>query len=177
MLKSLKKEVICAIFLILNGLFLLICPLLKIINLKYLFLETMVLYTIINLLIFCLNLKEKDYTSALKAIFSLLVAIISYVINVTTNPKYFAMTILLWTALMALVKLKKADFYHDKKNKLWILQIACLFIFLLSGVISSLNFIYGEETQIIVFGYFILITGIIEFFDPFLSYLTKGRIK
>ena len=177
MLELLKKDMICRALLILNGIFLLVCPLLKWTFFLNLFVGTMIFYATINAILFLITMKSKDYTSAFTCLASLVVGIFGYVFKVTETPKYLAISILVWTLFLSLIKLKKADMYHDKKSKMWQFETVLLFLFVITGILTSINFLFGVETNIIVFGYFILITGIFEFLDPFLAYLTKGRIK
>lgn len=177
MLEVLKKDMICSGLLILNGIFLLVCPLLKWTFFLELFVGTMVFYAIINAIEFFLTMKSKDYTSAFTCLASLVIGIVGYVFKVTETPKYLALALLIWLLFLSLIKLKKADMYHDKKSKMWQFETALLFLFVITGILTSINFLFGLEANIIVFGYFILITGIFEFLDPFLAYLTKGKIK
>ena len=161
MQKILKKDMLCALALILIGIIILIIPLLFSVNFSSIYFGTMLLYAIINGIEFCLNYKSQDYSSALTAIASLAIAITSLIFNVNT-PKNIALSLLFWTMFMSLIKLKKADTYHDEKNKMWLFQIVLLALFVI-------------ETQILVFGYYIFISGIFEFMDPFIGYLTKGK--
>ncbi len=177
MLECLKKNMFCSGLLILNGIFLLICPLLKWTFFLELFVGTMIFYAIVNAVLFLLTMKSKDYTSAFTCLASLVIGIVGFVFKVTETPKYLALSILVWLLFLSLIKLKRADMYHDKKSKLWQFETVLLFLFVITGILTSINFLFGVEANIIVFGYFILITGIFEFLDPFLAYLTKGKIK
>lgn len=177
MLEVLKKDMICSGLLILNGIFLLVCPLLKWTFFLELFVGTMVFYAVVNAIEFFLTMKSRDYTNAFTCLASLVIGIIGYVFKVTETPKYLALTILIWLLFLSLIKLKKADMYHDKKNKMWQFEIALLFLFVITGILTSINFLFGLEANIIVFGYFILITGIFDFLAVFLAYITKGKIK
>ena len=76
---------------------------------------------------------------------------------------------------MALIKLKKADYYNDRKEKIWILEIVTLIIFILSGLLTTINLYYENDIQILVLGYFYLIHGILELVDPLTNYLVGKR--
>lgn len=177
MLELFKRDMLCASFLILNGIFLLICPLFSWMNFELLFVGTLFFYAFMNALEYFWNLKSKDYTSAFTCLASLAVAIGAYFMHAVDTPKYLAIAILIWTMFLGLIKLKKADMYHDKKSKLWTVQIVFMVLFILAGILTSINFLYGIETQILVFGYFIFIAGVFEFLDPLFGYLTKGKLK
>lgn len=177
MLEILKKNMICASLFIGNGVFLLLCPILHIVSVENVFLGTMIFYAICNAILFLLVYKKGDSTSVFTSLICFLTAIATSFWHVTNTPKLFAITLLLWTMGMSLVKLKKADIYHDKKSKLWSLQITLLVLFIISGLVTSINLLYEPAIQILVFGYFILIAGILEFIDPLIAYITKGKIN
>lgn len=88
-----------------------------------------------------------------------------------------ALSLLVWILVITLVKLKKADYYHDHKSRVWCIEVGFLVMFLLSGVLTCLNFYNQVETQILVLGYFVLICGILEVQESLLLYLTKGKLK
>lgn len=72
---------------------------------------------------------------------------------------------------MSLAKLKKMDYYHDKRDRMWKIRAFNLGLFILSGVLASINLSYSGEIQIIVIGFFMLIHGILELFDPLVKTL------
>jgi uncharacterized membrane protein HdeD (DUF308 family) len=74
---------------------------------------------------------------------------------------------------LALIRLKKADFYHDRRNTIWQINIITLGILILVGIITSINLYYQSEVQILMFGYFFLVNGILELIDPLVLFL-KG---
>ncbi len=177
MLEVWKKNMIGAGLLILNGILLLICPLLKWTFFNELFFATMIFYAVVNAIIFLLTMNGKNYLGAFTSLASLMVGIGGYLFKVADTPKYLAICLMIWVLFLSLIRLKKADLYHDKKSKMWQLEIVLLFLFIITGILTSINFLYESETSILVFGYFILITGIFEFLDSFIIYLTKGKIK
>ncbi len=175
MLEVLKKNMICAIFIILNGFFLLLCPILQLTSMSNLFLGSLIFQAISYALLFMATIKEKNYLPALTCLVTIIISIVQAIFNVANTPKHLAITLLIWLLFLSLIKLKKADQYHDKKSKMWQLEIAGLFLFVFTGILTSINFLFSIETSILIFGYFILIMGILDFFDSFLAYLTKGK--
>ena len=83
------------------------------------------------------------------------------------------MILFIWTAFISLVRLKKADYYNDRKNKAWIIQMVSIAIFVLTGLLTAINMSYSSEIQILLFGYFFLINGILELVDPLILYIGK----
>ena len=72
---------------------------------------------------------------------------------------------------MSLIKLKKADYYHDRRDRMWKLNILMLGIFILCGLLTSINLYYEADVQVIVIGFFFMINGILEMFDPIVKTL------
>ena len=96
-----------------------------------------------------------------KLIFSLTFFVMAIIYTFFKNIKIDATTIVLvlmiWMGLMCLIKLKKADFYHDRENKMWILRVFILFAFLTSGLLTGLNLYYEASVQTIIVGFFFFV--------------------
>ena len=173
-----KKQIvdlITAIILIVVGSALLIFPILEVINVKIIFMVVLGIYGIMNLIQFILTRNSKDYEGLFTTIASVIVLIIVANLNVNKVPWYLAIALFTWIILMALIKLKKADYYNDRKNKVWILKIVTLILFVLTGLLTTLNLYYTNDIQILVLGFFYLIHGILELLDPLTVYLLEKK--
>ena len=110
-----KKQIvdlITSIVLIVVGSILLIFPLMKVLNVKYVFMAVLTIYGIMNLIQFVLTSKEKDYEGLFTMIVSIITLIILGFIDTNSNPINLALVLFIWIMLMSFVKLKKADYYH-----------------------------------------------------------------
>ena len=173
-----KKQIvdlITAIILIVVGSALLIFPILEVINVKIIFMVVLGIYGAMNLIQFILTRNSKDYEGLFTTIASVIVLIIVANLNVNKVPWYLAIALFTWIILMALIKLKKADYYNDRKNKVWILKIVTLILFVLTGLLTTLNLYYTNDIQILVLGFFYLIHGILELLDPLTVYLLEKK--
>lgn len=150
----------------------LLLPTFKVTNIKNVLLTIFSFYAIFKLVGFIIIYKEKDYESLFTSLVSIAGIIASLFLELTT--KNIVLILMIWMGLMSLIKLKKADFYHDRQNKMWILRLLILFIFLASGLLTGLNLFYESQVQILVIGYFFLINGILDTIDPIVSYLNRG---
>lgn len=173
MKKKQKVDMIISFFLILIGIVLLVLPLFNINDLKWLFTGVFSLYTILNAVQFILTKESKDYEGLHTALVSIFVLILNFVFDVSENPKHIAMLLMLWITLMSIVKLKKTDYYHDRHDRMWKVRAFNLGLFILVGLLTSINLSYSSSVQVIVIGYFMLIHGILELLDP----LTKTLIS
>ncbi len=147
----------------------LLLPLFKITDLKMILTIIFGLYTLVKITGFILIINEHDYESLFTSIISLCALIAVYFLEM--NTQNISLILLTWMGLMCLVKLKKADFYHDRKNKMWILRLFILFAFLTSGLLTGLNLFHEKNVQIIIIGYFFLNNSILDIIDPIASYL------
>ena len=86
-----------------------------------------------------------------------------------------ALTLFIWVILMSLIKLKKTDYYNDRKNKMWVLRLITLMLFMLTGLLATINLYYTADVQILVLGFFFYIHGILELVDPITNYLMQKK--
>ena len=173
-----KKQIvdlIIALILILSGSILLVLPAMKIVNVKLIFMIILSLYGIVNLIQFILTKEAKDYEGLLTCIASFITVIIAYNLDINKVPWYLALTLFIWIILMSLIKLKKADYYNDRKKNIWILKIITLILFILTGLLTTVNLYYSKDIQVLILGYFFLIHGILELVDPITIFLIEKK--
>lgn len=173
-----KKQIVdlvTAVILILCGSILLVFPLFNIINIKIIFISVLAFYGIMNLIQFLLTYKSKDYEGLFTTVASLIALIVAWKLNIESIPWYLAVALFVWIILMSLIKLKKADYYNDRKHSAWILKIVTLILFILTGLLTTINLYYTSDVQILVLGFFYLIHGILELLDPLTVYLIEKK--
>ena len=168
-------DLVVAIILIIMGSLLLIFPLLKITYVKYIFMGTLAVCGILNLIQFILTSESKDIEGLLTMIASIISLIILGLLEVDSNPLNMAIVLFVWVTLMSVVKLKKCDYYHDRHKKIWVLKMITLLVFILSGLLSVINLYYDHEVQILVLGFFFFIHGLLELTDPVTMYLLESK--
>ena len=168
-------DLITAVLLIIVGSLVLTFPLLKLINVKYIFIGVLAFYGIMNLIQFILTSKEKDYEGLLTMIASIITLLLLGFLEVDNNPLNLALTLFSWIVLMSLIKLKKCDYYHDRHRPIWIFRIVTLVLFILIGLLSVINLYYEAEVQILVLGFFYFIHGVLELVDPITNYLLQRK--
>ncbi len=164
-----KKQIVdlvTSVFLIVCGSVLLLFPLFHFVKVKNIFIGVLVVYAILNMAKFVLTCKSKDYEGLFTSLASIIVLVVAVYLDINKVPWYLALCLLIWIILLSLIKLKKGDYYNDRKNKMWILEVICLVLFILSGLLTTMNLYYENDIQVLVLGYFFLIHGILELFDP-----------
>lgn len=168
-------EFIVGWILILFAVIITVLPIFNIRNVKNIFIIIIASYGIIHLIknIFILNYKE--YSGFSTSLASMFILILLLFIDINDSPWNLALLLFIWIIFMSLIKLKESDYYHDKKNKIWLLNIVNLVIFIISGIIASLNLYYTQDIQILVLGFFFLINGILELMDPLAGYIMENK--
>lgn len=164
-----KKQIVdlvTSVFLIVCGSVLLLFPLFHFVKVKNIFIGVLVVYAILNMVKFILTCKSKDYEGLFTSLASIIVLVVAVYLDINKVPWYLALCLLIWIILLSLIKLKKGDYYNDRKNKMWILEVICLVLFILAGLLTTMNLYYENDIQVLVLGYFFLIHGILELFDP-----------
>lgn len=164
-------EIIIALFMIISGAITLMLPMLGINSTKEVICLLFGLISLLSLCIFIKKPKDKDKESIATFLVSLVTC--GLYLFLENKPINLALILLFFLGMVSLIRLKKADFYNDRKNKVWKVQIITLGIFILTGILTSINLYYQSEVQILMFGYFFLINGILELIDPLILYL-KG---
>ena len=172
MKKKQKVDIMIGLTYILAGTLFLLFPLYHINNIKWLNVIFFSVIAIVSLIQFILNYKSKDYTGLYSFIASIVFVVCMLVLKVN-KPRYLSLAILIWVMIMSLVKLKKSDYYHDRRDKMWKLNVLMLCLFILSGTLTSINLFYDKEIQVIVMGFFLFINGILDIMDPVVKYLVS----
>lgn len=170
-----KKQltpVVLAILLIIIGVVIIALPVLDFVNLKVTLFSSFGLIALFNLISFIITYKDKDLESLLTFIVSGLILFLVVYLDLTKFVNV-AMILMIWVAFISLVRLKKADYYNDRKNKAWIIQMVSIAIFILTGLLTAVNLSYSSTIQTLLFGYFFLINGILELVDPLILYIGK----
>ena len=175
MSKRTLVEFIVAWILILFAVVITILPIFNVRNVKNVFIIIISLYGIIHLFknIFILNYKEYSGFSTAGA--SVFILITMLFLDVNDSPWNLALLLFIWIILMSIIKLKESDYYHDRKNSVWLLNIVNLVLFIISGIVASVNLYYTADIQILVLGFFFLINGILELMDPIANYIMEKK--
>lgn len=155
---------------ILIGVILLLLSLFNINGIKYLSILIFSLLSIINIIKFILVRKSEDYEGLHTFLCSIIALILSIILDIT-NIKKLYYVLISWVGFMSLIKLKKMDYYHDRKNKMWKLQAFSFGMFLLVGLLTCINLAHSSSVQIIILGYFFLIYGVLDILDPLVTIL------
>lgn len=168
-------EFIVAWLLILLSCVVIVLPLFDINNIKFVFISIIAMYGIIHLFKNFTILESKDYSGFSTSINSVIILVLMLFLDINDSPWNLALLLFIWIILMSLTKLKESDYYHDRKNKLWKLNVFNLLLFIIVGILTTINLYYTSDIQILVLGFFFMIHGILELMDPLVAYIIKKK--
>lgn len=166
MKKKQLVDLVASVFLIICGSVMLLFPLFHFVKVKIIFLGVLGVYAVLNMIKFVFTCKSGDYEGLFTSLASMIVFGVAMYLDINKVPWYLALCLLIWIILLSLIKLKKSDYYNDRKNKMWIFEVICLVLFILTGLLTTMNLYYENDIQVLVLGYFFLVHGMLELFDP-----------
>lgn len=173
MSKKEKVDLGVALVLIVIGLVLFVLPSLGITNVPLIMLDVMSVYGILNFIQFMCTKESKDYEGLFTSFLSFGVGLIGYFCHLFSSTANFVSMLFAWIILMAIIKLKKTDYYNDRKNKMWIVRVFTLLLFIMTGLVVAANLNHSPNIQLLVLGFFFFIHGILELVDPLANYMME----
>ena len=172
-MKKRTIELINSIVLVLFGIIVLVLPFFDNNDIELVFILMFSIFGFISLYKFILVYKTKDYDGLFTFIACILGLILVYILDLE-KPFHLALLIMLWVIVMSLIKLKKSDYYHDRKSKEWLIKFITMILFISTGIICAINLNEPNE-QMLVVGFFFYIHGILELMEPISLYLLKNK--
>lgn len=165
-----KVDVVINLFLTVIGMLTIVLGILKYGSPKTILICIMLGYAILNFIQFMLTRKSKDYESLYTVLGCIAICFLTNALNVSSTND-LSIVVLSWVGIQSVIKFIKTDYYNDRRDRMWKFRLITLVIFILTGVLTSLSFNYSAHIQVLILGYFFLINGILELFDPVVKYL------
>ena len=79
---------------------------------------------------------------------------------------------------MAVIKLIKLDYYHDRENGMFYVNLVTFSLFLLIGILTSVNLYFSETVQVLMLGFFFVINGLLNLAEDAIRILVaRNSIK
>ncbi len=175
MKKKQKVDLVVAIFLILIGVIVTLLPHFKEFDLEKILFTIMMAYATLNMIQFIFTKESRDYEGLYTSILSYIIGVSGLLFDLFNNLAEMVTILFSWVVLMSLIKFKKCDYYHDRNNKMWIIRIITLILFILTGIVTCINLYFTKNVQILIIGFFFYIHGILEIIDPLTIYLMGNK--
>lgn len=157
-----KLNIGVSIILILLGIFLLIFPWFgKTAPNKLLYLLFSI-YGGIKIIEYILTRNEKDYEDLYTGIACVLAATSGFKFSSYSTAMVLSLTLVSWIGIMAIIKLIKLDYYHDRENKMFYVNLITFSLFLLLGLLTSINLYFELTVQTLILGFFFVVNGLLN---------------
>lgn len=176
-----KKDVVNLVvssFLVLTGVLTLLVPFLlfmKPTTLLYIMFSS---YALIKIVEVILTPKTHDNEDLLTAIACALAAISGFKFGSLEPTMVLSITLASWVGIMSIIKLIKLDYYHDRENGMLYVNLVTFSLFLLLGLLTSINLYFNETVQILMLGFFFTVNGILNLAEDGIRILAnKNSIK
>ncbi|MDD4187719.1 MAG: DUF308 domain-containing protein [Bacilli bacterium] len=151
-----------SIILILMGVFLLVFPLFGSTAPNRLLYILFIIYGGIKTIEYILTRNEKDYEDLYTGIACLLAAASGIKFVSYTVPLVLSITLFSWVGIMAIIKLIKLDYYHDRDHLMFYVNLVTFSLFILLGLLTCINLYYELSVQILILGFFFVINGLLN---------------
>ena len=106
--------------------------------------------------------KDGDKEDLYTGIACLLAAICGLKFATYSTPMVLSITLMSWVGIMAIIKLIKLDYLHDRKKNLFFVNLITFSLFLLIGLLTSINLYFDITVQTIMLGFFFVVNGLLN---------------
>lgn len=144
------------------------------IDINDLFISFIIIYAIINLVLFLVLGKNPNNESIYLCIVGSIAGLLDMLLQ-SHLTKAFSLSFAILIFMIAAVKLFTIDYYHDRKDAYYYIETLCLLIFLLVGIITSINLFGDTKLQATMLGFFITIMGILRIFNITIKAMLKSK--
>lgn len=173
-----KTNLTVSSLLVLMGISMLIVPFLGYIEPNKLLYIVFSIYACIKIIEVIISPKTRDYEDIFTAIACALAAISGFKFANENSPMVLSITLVSWVGIMSIIKLIKLDYYHDRENGMFFVNVITFALFLLLGLLTSINLYFSETVQVLMIGFFFVINGLLNLAeDAIRIFVTKNSIK
>lgn len=159
--KKNKINLICSAILLLVGIAMFILPWIKILDPVKILYVVFSIYALVKLVEYFLTRNGSDLENLYTAIASALAAISGFRFINYEPTIVLSMTLASWVAVMAIIKLIKLDYYHDRENGMLYVNLITFSLFILLGLLTSINLYFNETVQYIMLAFFFVVNGLL----------------
>ncbi len=170
-------DIVGAVLLLLYSSFLLLSPMFGIQEIKLFVAIFFAIYGSVHFIESITFWQAKEYSHLLLGVLGTVGFWTVYLSDIINTTKHFALFLVAFTLFGSLIKILKADYFHDRKNIFWRVEISFLLLFLLSTVLVCFNLAYESSILLLILGFYFFLIGMIELFEAILLNLMKGTLK
>ena len=173
-----KTNLIVSGVLVLLGILMLGVSFLKFLEPNSILYVTFSIYSLIKIIEVIICGKIGDNEDIYTAIACALAAISGFEFMDYNTPMVLGITLAVWVGIMSIIKLIKLDYYHDRENGMFYVNLITFSLFILIGLLTSINLYFSETVQILMLGFFFVINGLLNLAEDAIRILaSRNTIK
>lgn len=119
------------------------------------------IYAAISLIEFILTRQKDDYEYLSTSIACILASISGLKFGSYKTPMVLSITLISWVGIMAIIKLIKLDYYHDRESGMFYVNLITFALFILLGILTSVNLYFNETVETLMLGFFFVVNGLL----------------
>lgn len=170
-------QFICNFLILCLGAILMIKPSLGMEDVNYLFFVIMLFYGMISYIHYMIIRRKDDYEYLFISLASIISGCGGIVLHSENPALVLSLSLIAWISMVAVIKLIKMDYYHDRNNILWLVRTITFVLFLIIGTLTCVNLYYNIEIQSLMLGFFLICVSVLEIFDPIIDYIICKKIR
>lgn len=173
-----KTNLIVSAILTLMGILMLLVPFLGFMEPNIVLYVTFSIYACVKVIEVIITPKTTDYEDIFTAIACALAAISGFRFVNENTPMVLGITLASWVGIMAIIKLIKLDYYDDRKNGMFYINLITFSLFLTLGLLTSINLYFNKSVEILMLGFFFVINGLLNLGEDAIRILVvRNNIK
>lgn len=133
------------------------------------------IYAGIKLIEYILTRNGTDRENLYTAIACALASVSGFKFSEYSSPMVLSLTLISWVGIMSVIKLIKLDYYHDRKNGMFYVNLVSFSLFLLLGLLTSINLYFNETVQTLMLAFFFVCNGILSLAENGIRILVTGK--
>lgn len=137
------SQFICFFIIFCLGAALMIYPSLGFKNINQLFFLIMLIYGFLSYVLYMLIRRKDDYEYLYISLASVIIAMIEVFLPKENVNLVLSLSLVGWMSLVAIIKLIKVDYYHDRNDILWFVRSITFVLFLIIGTLTAVNLYYN----------------------------------
>lgn len=133
------------------------------------------IYAGVKLIEYILTRNGTDRENLYTAIACILASISGFKFHSYSSPMVLSLTLISWVAIMSVIKLIKLDYYHDRKNGMFYVNLVSFSLFLLLGLLTSINLYFNETVETLMLAFFFVCNGLLSLSENGIRILVTGK--
>lgn len=142
------------------------------INLLYLLFAV---YAGVKLIEYILTRNGTDREALYTSVACMLASFSGFKFSGYNAPMVLSLTLISWVGIMSIIKLIKLDYYHDRENGMFYVNLVTFSLFLLLGILTSVNLYFNATVQTLMLGFFFVVNGLLDLAEDAIRVLVTDK--